>query len=297
MIFHRRRNIVRNRFYLYPLSLLTLFLLYNYQAVLGPALAQVEIWKLRSNALITTQSNPPDTVDSFDNGISDLWNTSTINDSNTVNPGPKFGAGSFDVTDGHLYLRLNEELNFNGKTYQNVALFGFRGYVLAPGRDVVARAVMQASPNFFGTAGIVFERANTFNDNGSYKPGSSFDMFGASVVGPESDVFGNSGAMCSLALNMWPSTKEISDVNIYEPHEYEFRIRGVGEEKWIGIVSVDGEQKCQMELPPFGPLEAQIWSDGYLLKTSPWWKLGIPQMGFQTGNKWFAFDSVDVVSE
>src|SRR6266516_4361008 len=73
-----------------------------------------------------------------------------------------------------------------------------------------------------------------------------------------------------LALNMWPSTKEISDVNIYEPHEYEVRIRWVGEEKWIGIVSVDGEKKCQMEIPPFGPLEIQIWSDGYLLKTSPW---------------------------
>ncbi|HEX9385092.1 MAG TPA: hypothetical protein VF918_02145 [Anaerolineales bacterium] len=69
-----------------------------------------------------------------------------------------------------------------------MALFGFRGYVPAPGQDVIARTVMQASPDFFGTAGIVFERANTFNDDGSYEPGSSFDMFGASVVGPESDV-------------------------------------------------------------------------------------------------------------
>ncbi len=288
---------MRNRFYLYPLFLLTLFLLYNYQAVLGPAVAQVEIWKLRSNALITTKSNPPDASDSFDDDISDLWNTKIINDQNVVGAGPRFGAGSFDVTDGRLYLRLNEDLNFDGKTYQNVALFGFRGYVPAPGQDVIARTVMQASPDFFGTAGIVFERANTFNDDGSYEPGSSFDMFGASVVGPESDVLGNSGAMCSLALNMWPSAKEISDVNIYEPHEYEVRIHWVGEEKWIGIVSVDGAKKCQMEIPPFGPLEVQIWSDGYLLKTSPWWKLGIPQMGFQTGNKWFAFDSVDVVSE
>ena len=288
---------MRNRFYLYPLFLLTLFFLYNYQAVLGPAVAQVEIWKLRSNALITTKSNPPDAADSFDDDISDLWNTKIINEQNVVGAGPRFGAGSFDVTDGRLYLRLNEDLNFDGKTYQNVALFGFRGYVPAPGQDVIARAVMQASPDFFGTAGIVFERANTFNDDGSYEPGSSFDMFGASVVGPESDVVGNSGAMCSLALNMWPSAKEISDVNIYEPHEYEVRIRWVGEEKWIGIVSVDGAKKCQMEFPPFGPLESQIWSDGYLLKTSPWWKLGIPQMGFQTGNKWFAFDYVDVASE
>jgi len=54
---------VRNCFYLYPISLLTLFLLYNYQAVLGLAVAQVEIWKLRSNVLITTQSNPPDVSD------------------------------------------------------------------------------------------------------------------------------------------------------------------------------------------------------------------------------------------
>src|SRR5687768_12757565 len=158
MIFHRRRNMVKNRFYLYPLPLLTLFLLYNYQAVLGPAAALIEIWKLRSRALITTQSNPPDASDSFDNNISDLWNTKIINDQNAVSAGPRFGAGSFDVTDGRLYLRLNEDRNFDGKTYQNVALFGFKGYIPAPGRDVVARAVMQASPSFFGTAGIVFER-------------------------------------------------------------------------------------------------------------------------------------------
>ena len=288
---------MKNRFYLYPLPLLTLFLLYNYQAILGPAAAQFEIWKLRSNARITTQSNPPDASDSFDYSNLDMWNTKIINDQNIVSAGPRFGAGSFDVTDGRLYLRLNEDRDFDGKTYQNVALLGFKGYVPAPGRDVVARAVMQASPDFFGTAGIVFERANIFNDDGSYRPGSSFDMFGASVVGPESDVFGISGAMCSLALNMWPSAKEISDVNIYEPHDYEVRIRWVSKEKWIGIVSVDGEKKCQMEIPPFGPLEVQIWSDGYLLRTSPWWKLGILQMGFQTGNKWFAFDYVDVVSE
>ncbi|HEY9709821.1 MAG TPA: hypothetical protein V6D48_16570, partial [Oculatellaceae cyanobacterium] len=55
-----------------------------------------------------------------------------------------------------------------------------------------------------------------------------------------SDVLGNSGAMCSLALNMWPSAKEISDVNIYEPHEYEVRIRwwvrrnGLGLFQWMG---------------------------------------------------------------
>ncbi len=54
---------MKNCFYLYPLSLLMLFLLYNYQAALGPAVAQVEIWKLRSNALITTQSNPPGASD------------------------------------------------------------------------------------------------------------------------------------------------------------------------------------------------------------------------------------------
>ena len=158
---------MRNRFYLSPLSLLTLVLLYNYQAVIGPAIAQVEIWKLRSNALITIPSNPPGAADSFDNDISDLWNTKIINDQNVVSAGPRFGAGSFDVTDGRLYLRLNEDLNFDGKTYQNVALSGFKGYVPAPGRDVVARAVMQASYDFFGTAGIVFERANTFNDDGS----------------------------------------------------------------------------------------------------------------------------------
>ena len=58
---------MKNRFYLYPLSLLISFLLYNYlysyQAVLGLITAQVEIWKLRRNALITIQSNPLDVSD------------------------------------------------------------------------------------------------------------------------------------------------------------------------------------------------------------------------------------------
>ena len=58
---------MKNRFYLYPLSLLISFLLYNYlysyQAVLGLITAQVEIWKLRRNALITTQSIPPGASD------------------------------------------------------------------------------------------------------------------------------------------------------------------------------------------------------------------------------------------
>lgn len=277
---------------------ITILLVYNYQTVLGTAVAQIETLRLRSQHHSYTK-NPPDAMDEFSNDNSDVWTTRFINHSDAISPGPEFGAGAFEVKDGRLYLKLTEDPAFDHEPgYHNVAWVGFQGYYPEPGRDVVARAIMQTSEHYFGSAGIVFEPANMFQPDGSFLPGTSFNMFGVVALGPESEMYGNTGAICSLGLNRWPSyTASLGDVKISEPHEYEVRLRWINDDTWLGIVSVDGIEKCQTEFPPFGPVEIQLWSDNYKLFTAPWWKMGIMQIEFQNGEKWFAFDSVSVQTE
>lgn len=274
----------------------------NYQMVFGLIGAKVEAWRLRENAArMVIVDNPPDAADSFENVLSDVWETRVINGSGMVNPGPEFSSGKFEVKDGNLFLHLRRDPDFENKPtskrYNNVALIGFRGYSPAPNRDIVARATMQAGPGFFGTAGIVFQPVHTLQQDGSFKSNAPFNMFGASIIGPESELFGNSGAVCSLALNWWPSASSLGDIDTYEPHIYEVRLQWLSERSWLGIVSVDGTERCRMELPPFGPVELQIWSDGYWLSTSPWWKLHTPRISLQNGEKSFRFDTVEVRSE
>ena len=204
------------------------FMLVNYQFVLGFVGAQVEAWRLRENAAgKVVLDNPPNAIDSFENGLSDHWETRVINGSGMVDPGPEFSSGKFEVKDGGLLMYLSRDPDFENKPtskrYNNVALIGFRGYSPAPDRDIVASAIMQAGPGFFGTAGIVFEPVHTLQQDGAFKPSAPFNMFGASIIGPESEIYGNSGAVCSLAVNWWPSASSLGGLNIFEPHAYEIR--------------------------------------------------------------------------
>jgi hypothetical protein len=287
---------------LIPSLLILIFLTINYQAVLGRLGARIESRKLREKAArLVLADNPPDALDSFEGPLSEAWSTRVINGSGLVDAGPEFAWGQYEVKDGSLVLHLRHDPEFenkpNSKRYNNVALIGFRGYSPAPGRDIVARTTMYADPGFFGTAGIVFEPLHTLQQDGSFGPNAPFNMFGASIIGPESEVYGQTGAVCSLALNWWPSASSLGDIDVYQPHDYEVRLKWLSERSWLGIVSVDGTERCQMELPPFGPVELQIWSDGYLLSTAPWWKLHTPQLGLQTGEKRFQFDLVEVRTE
>jgi len=287
---------------LIPTLLLLVFMTINYQAILGMLGAQIETLRLRENAAgLAVLDNPPDATDSFENGLSDHWETRVINGSGRVDPGPEFSSGKFEVKDGSLLMYLRKDSDFENKPtskrYNNVALIGFRGYSPAPDWDIVARATMQAGPDFFGTAGIVFEPVHTLQQDGAFKPSAPFNMFGASIIGPESEIYGNSGAVCSLAVNWWPSASSLGDIDVYEPHTYEIRLQWQSARSWLGIVTVDGTERCRMELPPFGPVELQIWSDGYFLSTSPWWKLHTPRIGFQNGEKYFSFDAVEVQTE
>lgn len=287
---------------LLPSLFIFIFVLINYPAVFGVFGAKFEAWKLRGNAAgRTVEDNPPDAADFFQGSLLDVWETRVINGSGLVNSGPEFASGKFEVKDGSLLLYLRNDPDFEtkpaSKRYNNVALIGFRGYSPAPGRDIIARANMRADKGFFGTAGIVFEPIHTLQQDGSFKANTPFNMFGASIIGPESEIYGHSGGVCSLAVNWWPSASSLGNINIYELHTYEVRLRWLSERSWLGIVSVDGAERCRMELPPFGPVEVQIWSDGYRLSTSPWWKLHTPQISLQNGEKLFRFDAVEVRSE
>jgi hypothetical protein len=63
---------------------------------------------------------------------------------------------------------------------------------------------------------------------------------------------------------------------------------------WLGIVSVDGKEMSCLVLPPFGPLEVQLWGDNYLLATPN----GVPDIRFQNGaTKWIRFTGVAVWTE
>jgi hypothetical protein len=288
--------------FLLPTLFILAFLAMNYQTILGLAGAKVETWRLRSNAARgTTLRNPPDTADFFVDGLSNVWATQVINGSGKVDSGPEFGSGKFEVRDGSLYMYLRRDHDFESKPaserYNNVALIGFRGYSPTPGRDIVATTNMQAGPGFFGSAGIVFEPVHTLQQDGSFKMNAPFNMFGVSILGPESELNGQTGAICSLAVNWWPTAADLGAINIYELHTYEVRLRWLTERSWLGIISVDGVESCRMELPPFGPVELQIWSDSYHLSTGPWWKLHRPVIAQQNGEKFFRFDAVEVRSE
>ena len=58
------------------------FMFVNYQFVLGFVGAQVEAWRLRESAAgKVVLDNPPNAIDSFENGLSDHWETRVINGS------------------------------------------------------------------------------------------------------------------------------------------------------------------------------------------------------------------------
>jgi hypothetical protein len=163
---------------LIPTLLLFVFMTINYQAILGRLGAKMEAWRLRKHAAeMVVLDNPPDAADSFDHGLSNAWETRVINGSGMVDPGPEFSSGKFEVKDGGLLMYLSKDPDFENKPtskrYNNVALIGFRGYSPAPDRDIVASAIMQAGPGFFGTAGIVFEPVHTLQRTSNLAPHST----------------------------------------------------------------------------------------------------------------------------
>ena len=128
-----------------------------------------------------------------------------------------------------------------------------------------------------------------------------FDMFGFAVSGEESSLQGISGSLCYLALNWIPVKVESLNTDPHIWHDYEIRLRWVGKTEWLGSVSVDSSELCQMPMPAFGPLEVHVWSDNFHVIDQPrrWWELA-PSMDlkFQDGGeKQFLLDMIQMFEE
>mgnify|MGYP007118307729 CR=1 FL=1 len=121
------------------------------------------------------------------------------------------------------------------------------------------------------------------------------------MAGKESSIQGVNGALCYLALNWLPVKVNALAVDAHALHDYEIRLRWVSKTKWQGIVKVDDEVSCEMDMPAFGPLEVHVWSDNSLVLHRPrrWWEIG-PSMDlkFQNGgDKWFALGHIRIRAE
>ena len=111
-------------------------------------------------------------------------------------------------------------------------------------------------------------------------------MFGFSVAGKESSVAGVNGPICYLALNWIPVQVQPLQVDAVTVHRYEIRLRWISQTEWLGILTVDDIEQCQMHMPAFGPVEIHVWSDNALVIHRPrhWWEIA-PSMDlkFQNG--------------
>jgi hypothetical protein len=164
---------------------------------------------------------------------------------------------------------------------------------------VVLKFSARVSEAFYGSAGVIFQPLDTLRKDGVFaKP---FDMFGFAVMGDESPVQSISGPLCYLALNWVPARVEALQVDARTWHEYEIRLRWISQTEWLGIVSVDSVEMCRMNLPAFGPVEVQVWSDNALVIQQPrhWWEMA-PAMDlkFQDGGeKQFVLGTILIFAE
>jgi len=183
--------------------------------------------------------------------------------------------------------------------YNNTSLIGREAYQPTPGNDLVLEFTLEAGKEFYGTAGVVFQLAGTIEQNGTFvKP---FDMFGVSIVGAESSVFGRNGPLCYLALDWNPVDVVSLQVDSHTKHSYQIRLRWEDETHWAGFVYVDGAKMCSMLLPPLGPVEVHVWSDNYLVTSMPrrWWEIAPSmELKFQDGgDKQFHVGKIKIHTE
>lgn len=279
----------------------------NYQQLYSA----VTIWN-ETNRLINQAKtadefqNPASLEDRFDKKLSvDFWDFVTINGGGQVSNELEWHASALSVGDD-LILRQKPDPDFekesskqqapSAERYNNVTLIGGSGFQPTPSSDVVLQFSANVDENFYGTAGVIFEPQGTLGRDGMFQ--KPFDMFGFAVVGEESAVQGINGALCYLALN-WASSKVAAlGVNPQARHDYEIRLRWVRQTGWLGIVKVNDKVACQMKMPALGPTEIQVWSDNYLICSTPrrWWELG-PTMsiGHQDGgDKQFRLERIRI---
>jgi len=295
------------------LCLLGFFVASNYRQLYSWWVVRQETKRLVNQALIAS-FNSHQTIrleDDFHESLSeDVWKLVLINGAGKVSNGTSWHATALNVANGLTISHFpdlafaNESSNIwqspAAEQYNNITIITKGGFFPTPTKDIVLSFSMRASANFWGTAGVIFQLQDTIGKDGIFR--KPFNMFGVSVVGRESTVFGHNGSLCYLALNWLPICVESVEVDAHAWHNYEIYLRWISTTEWVGIVFVDGEQACPaVFMPALGPLEVHIWADNYLPISQPrrWWQIG-PSMHLQFqdgGEKQFMVKSLRLSDE
>lgn len=294
------------------LALLLLWLGLNYRQIIAYGTIWSETARLHQQAqtLPADFQNPSLEQDLFDGELSPrFWKFTTINGAGQVSNDPAWHAAAITF-EHNILLQHFSDADFANENadlfqspaadqYNNATLIGGSGFLPTPTEDVVLKFTSRISEDYYGSAGVIFQPEGTLRKDGTFaKP---FDMFGFAVMGDESDVMGVSGALCYLALNWTPAQVQSLNVDAHTWYEYTIRLQWITQTEWLGTVSVDGEEKCRMNLPAFGPLEVQVWSDNALVTTQPhrWWEIAPTlEMGFQNGGeKQYELGSIQIYAE
>jgi hypothetical protein len=297
---------------IYLLILLLLaFLALNYRQIISSWMIRAEISRLEKSAMDAPDeySNPAPMRDEFQRELSpNLWKFSIINGGGEVSHESSWHAAAMTAEDG-LAINHFPDTEFDNESsqsrqpaaerYNNVTLIGASGFRPTSSRDVVLKFSAKASEDFYGTAGVIFQPVGTLQQDGIFtKP---FDMFGFSVAGKESSIQGVNGALCYLALNWLPVKVNALPLDAHSLHQYEIRLRWISKTQWLGLVSVDDVEQCEIPMPAFGPVEVHVWSDNALVLNTPqrWWEIA-PAMDlkFQNGgDKEFSLRDIQVFAE
>jgi hypothetical protein len=254
--------------------------------------------------------NPAPAADPFEGTLSsDFWNFAFINGGGKVSTASTWHAASITFENG-LIIHHFADPDFDKEDsflfrqpapvrYNNVSLIGGRGFRPTLSSDVVLKFRSRNSEAFYGTAGVIFQPVGILQENGVFT--GPYDMFGFSVIGRASDMDGTNGPVCYLALQAMPVQVDALQADSSTWHSYELRLQVVSQTEWLGIVKVDDVVQCQISMPPFGPVEVQVWSDNALVTQKPrrWWEIA-PAMNLKFengGEKLFQVDDIQISAE
>ncbi len=257
----------------------------------------------------TEFQNPPPIRDSFDGKLSpDFWKFTTINGGGQVSHEMAWHSCAL-IVNSCLTIQHFPDPSFKSEKsnwhvpaadqYNNVSAIGGSGFRPSPSADVVLKFTAWASEKFYGSAGVIVQPAGTLHEDGSIA--KLFDMFGFSIIGKESSLFGINGPICYLTLNLTPVHAIPLQVDTRSSHLYEIRLRWISQTEWSGSIKVDNAPQCQVSMPAFGPIEVHVWSDNLFVLSSPrrLWEIA-PAMDLRyqdSGDKEFSVGMIEIFEE
>jgi hypothetical protein len=295
------------------LSIVTVFAIVasaNFYTLAGHLLSYQEASRLRKAGADANFANPPAQVETFPGGqLSSVWKYMLLYGAGEIGQPPKFHSTEVILPPdgGELVIAQHFDPDFDakkdagfgtpdaGKQYNNAAIVGFDGYQPTPSEDIILECGMYTSPDFYGSSGCILEQSGTLQVNGHFKDGK-FNSFGVSMIGKNSTLQGYSGPVADLVINWWPNTVlPLAGTDMTLPHTYSIRLAWVNDHLWDGTIFVDGQLLAEVPMPPLGPLEVQIWSDNYVLRSPNRWL--VPTVGYGNGEQSTTFTRVSVRAE